>query len=147
MALKELSGQAARSIAADRSRCLDALRDVETWPEWISAIQSVHVEERPEPGEPIRVGVFARLLALPLVFAADVTSDESELVIRRVPHEDTDPERLEIRVRVAPEAGGARATAEISAELDVPRLVPLPAAVGDQIAARLLTDLDRRAAG
>ena len=92
--------------------------------------------------------VAARMLALPLVFVAEVTSDgSSELAIRRLPHEDTDPESLEIHVRVAPQAGGCRASVEISAELDLPRLLPLPAAVGDQLAGRLLTDLDSRAAG
>jgi len=34
-----------------------------------------------------------------------------------------------------------------ASELEVPRLLPLPPAVGDQLAARLLTELDRRAAG
>ena len=114
----------------------------------MSAVGSVHVDERPGPNAPVRVVVSARMLALPLVFIAEVTTDgTSELVIRRLPHEETDPERLEIRVQVAPEESGCRATVELAAELEVPRFLPLPAAVGDQLAARLLTELDRRAAG
>jgi polyketide cyclase/dehydrase/lipid transport protein len=141
VAIKKLSGRAARSIAAEPARCLGALRDVDHWPEWLSMIHSVQVEEGPAL-------VTARMLALPLVFVAEVTTDgSSEVLIRRLPQEGTDPERLEIRVQVAPESGGCRASVEISAELDVPRLLPLPGAVGDQLATRLLTDLDRRAAG
>ena len=148
MAVKTLRGQAERSIVAAPERCLDALLDADSWPEWMSAVHSVHVEERPYADRPGRVAVSARLLALPLVFAADVITDgSSELVIRRRPHEDSDPERLEISIHLAPEAGGCRAAIEIAAELEVPRLLPLPSAVGDQLAARLLTELDRRAAG
>ena len=64
MAIKKLSGQAGRSIAATPARCLDALRDVESWPEWLSAVRSVHADEPSGPDAPVRVVVSARMLAL-----------------------------------------------------------------------------------
>jgi hypothetical protein len=144
--LRTLAGRAERSIDAPAERCLAPLRDVERWPEWISTIRSASVFERDDEGRPSRVLVEAVMLGFPLAFAAEVSIPSPDrLTIRRLPHEETDSERLELSVAVAPEGDGSRAVAELTAALEVPRLLPLPDAVADQLAARLLSDLDARA--
>ena len=136
-------------MAASIGRCLEVLRDVEAWPEWLSTVRSLSVMERDAAGDPARVLVEARLVGLPLWFAAEVSLQEpGELTLRRVAHEEGDPERLELSVRLEESDGeGCRAAAELSAGLEVPRLLPLPGAIADQVAARLLVDLEGRASG
>ena len=149
MGVRVLEGRAEREIDAPLERCLEVLRDVECWPDWISTVSSVAVLERDDSGRPAQVVVEARLVGLPLWFAADVSVGEpGELTIRRVPHDESDPERLELAVRLEETAAAAcRATATLSAGLEVPRLVPLPGAVADQVAGRLLADLAGRMLG
>jgi hypothetical protein len=146
VAPKTLEGRAERTIDAPADACLAALGDVERWPDWISTIRSVAVFERDDEGRPSRVGVEARLLGLPVVFAAEVrTPSPGLLTLRRLPNEGTDAERLELSVSVTSEGDRSRALAELIAVVDAPRLLPLPGPVADQLAARLLADLDARA--
>jgi len=144
--VRVLEGRAEKEIDAPLERCLEVLRDVERWPDWISTVRSLSVIERDDSGDPARVLVEARLVGLPIWFAAEVSAREpGELRLRRLAHEEGDPERLELAVHLEESEGeGCRATAELSADLDVPRLLPLPRAVADQVAGRLLADLAGR---
>jgi hypothetical protein len=142
MAVKRLQGKAERRIAAPREACLDLLRDPEGWPDWLSAVHDVSVYERDATGIPTRAGIHVRLLGLPVIFAAAIEFADG-VTIRRIAQEPDDPERLELIVRLG---GDGAATASVEAEVDVPRLLPLPTAIGDQVASRLLADLERAAA-
>jgi ribosome-associated toxin RatA of RatAB toxin-antitoxin module len=146
MGVKVLEGRAERSLAASAERCFALLRDVERWPEWLSTVRSVSVVERDDSGRPTRVLVEASMLGLPLWFGAEVSVREpNELRLERVAFEEHDPETLELALSLeATEGGGCRATAELSAAVELPRLLPLPRAVGDQVAGRLLSDLAER---
>jgi hypothetical protein len=59
-------------------------------------------------------------------------SDHDAVCLSRVPHEPSDPEKFEVVWRVAP-GPATRLSIELSAALEVPRLVPL-GGVGDRIA-------------
>jgi hypothetical protein len=138
MAVRRLEGLAERRIDAPVERCMEVLRDVPSWPAWSSAIRSISASKGPTLVE-------ARLLGFPLVFMAEVSVGESEVTIRRIPHDDDDPERLELAIRLVPDGHACRATAELTATLDAPRLLPIPDALADQVASRLLADLAARA--
>jgi hypothetical protein len=147
--LRSLEGRAEREIGAPVERCLQVLRDIESWPEWLSTVRSVGVTERDDSGETQRLLVQASMLGLPLWFAAEVEFREpGELKLERVALEEGDSERLELSVGLAPSEGDrCHANAQLSADLEVPRLLPLPGAIGDQVAGRLLADLDAEASG
>jgi hypothetical protein len=145
MTARSLAGSADRPIDAAPEHCLALLADVESWPEWISAIRSIGVLERDGSGAPSRVLLEARMLGFPLAFTATVAASPHEFTLRRVAHGTTDPEALELVVQVEPAERGCRASARLSATVDAPRLLPLPDPVADQAAARLLADLGDRA--
>jgi hypothetical protein len=148
MAIRELRGRAERPLDASVENCLAVLRDLEHWPEWASAVRSVTLLEAGRPGGPLRVAVEVGVLGLGLAFAGEVSIEGAgRLTLTRLPNEETDPERLELAVELAPATAGCYATAELDARVDVPRLLPVPGAVADQFAARLLADLGEAAAG
>ncbi|MEA2398787.1 MAG: Polyketide cyclase / dehydrase and lipid transport, partial [Thermoleophilaceae bacterium] len=148
MAVRSLRGRSERLIPASLEECFAVLAGVERWPDWISTLRSLEVLESDSSGRPSRVAMEARVLGLTLALAAtvEVTAREG-VAIRRVPHGDDDPERFELVIALADVGGGARASAELSAQLEVPRLLPLPGVAADQAAARVLADLERRLRG
>jgi hypothetical protein len=140
--MKSLSGDAERWIDAPAGRCLSVLRDLERWPDWSSTVTSITVMERDAQGRGALAGVRARLLGLAVVFLMEVSGGPGDRIeLHRLPHGDDDPERLDLVIELSPEGSGCHASAELEAELDAPRLLPLPSAIGDQVAARLLADL------
>ncbi len=142
MPFKRIQGRADRRIEAPAQRCIDAATDAERWPEWLSTVRSVTRE-----GEGWLVK--GRLLGVPLILAATVEAELDRVTIRREPFGPDDRERFELRVALDPEHGdrACRAWAEISAEVELPRLLPVPSAIADQFAARVLGDLERRVTG
>ena len=145
--MKRLSGHAERWIDAPAGLCLSLLRDLERWPDWSSTVVSSAGVERDAEGRATRASLEARLLGLRLSFRAKVSEGPGDHVeLRRLPHGDDDPERLDLIVDLSPQGSGCLATAQLTAGLDVPRLLPLPGAIGDQVAARILADLAAAAA-
>jgi hypothetical protein len=145
--MKRLSGHAERWIDAPAGRCLSLLRDLERWPDWSSTVVSSAGVGRDAEGGASRASLEARLLGLPLIFMAELSEGPGDHVeLHRLPHGRDDPERLDLIVELSPQGSGCLATAQLTAEVDVPRLLPLPGAIGDQVAARILADLDAAAA-
>lgn len=137
MPLRTIRGNAERRIAASVETCRRTAADAPRWPEWLSAVRSVTEAEG-------RLVVEARLLAIALFFLAEVETDAEGVTIRRAPFAAGDDERLEIVITLTTDSADVcLATAEIDAELDVPRLLPVPAAIADQVAGRLLSDLEK----
>lgn len=134
-------------IDASAGTCLRVLGDVERWPEWFSRVRHVEVLERRADGTPLRVAIEASVLRLHLQLAAAVTVDgASRIELERVSHEPGDEEMLRLTVTVEPRGPRALARADIEAQVEVPRLMPLPHAVADRFAAELLHALAGRCA-
>jgi hypothetical protein len=137
MPLKTIQGAAERRIPAPAGVCLRTAEDVEQWPEWLSTIHSVAVTDG--------TYVQARILGIPLIFETEIERDPSKLLVRRKPFGPDDPERFELDLGCIDDGDGCHASARISASLDLPRLLPVPGAIADQVAGRLLSDLEKRA--
>src|SRR4051794_24868549 len=145
--MKRLSGQAERRIDAPAGRCLSLLRDLERWPDWSSTVVSSAGVERDSETGASRASLEARLLGRPLIFMAELSEGPGDHVeLHRLPDGRDDPERVDLIVELSPQGSGCLATAQLTAEVDVPRLLPVPGAIGDQVAARILADLDAAAA-
>lgn len=145
--MKLLSGHAERWIDAPAGLCLSLLRDLERWPDWSSTVVSTAGLKRDAQGRATRATLEARLLGLPLIFRAEVSEGPGDHVeLHRLPHGGDDAERLDLIVELSPQGSGCLATAQLKAEVDVPRLLPVPGALGDQVAARILADLAAAAA-
>ena len=142
MPFKTIQGRASRRIEAPAGRCAAAASDPEGWPEWLSTVRSIT-----SAGD--RWLVQASLLGIPLILAVTAAADPGRVTIRREPFGPDDHEEFELVLTLDPEDGdrACRASAEISAELELPRLLPVPAAIADQVASRVLGDLENRVAG
>ncbi len=129
--MKELRGAASASVAAPVERCVQFLGTVDRYPEWYGeVVRSVEVLD---PGRAratlhVSVGPLTRDIRLLL----SVAVSERSVVLRRIPHEPTDPERFEVSWSVF-DGPPTRVGLELSANLDVPRLVPL-GGVGEAMA-------------
>ena len=132
--MKELKGSATTAIEATPEECIATLAAVDRYPIWYpDIIREVEVLERNPDGMPLRARTTVHLAAGPLAndFHFDVTVkvQRSSVVLTRVPHAPSDPERLEIRWRVKPRQLGV----ELAARLEVPRFLPI-GGVGESVA-------------
>ncbi len=132
--LKELSGNASIALSVSPQRMLELLRAVDAYPAWFGErIREVTVVEHGADGLPSVVRATLRVEVGP--FAQDVhamlrvSSDQRGVTLTRVQHEPDDPEELVVSWAVAPSS----LSVELSARLDVPRLLPL-GGVGESIA-------------
>lgn len=136
--MKELRGSAATTVAAPVERCVERLRAVDRYPDWYGdVVRDVAVLERDGAGEPERARATLHVSAGPLVrdirlLLAVVTEPGPTVRLTRIPHQPTDEERFEViwRLSEGPPTGLAL---ELSANLSVPRLVPL-GGIGDAMA-------------
>ena len=138
MPLKTIHGAAERRIPAPVERCLRTAEAVEQWPEWLSTIHSVAITDG--------TYVQARVLGIPLIFAVELDRQPLSLTVRRRPFGPDDPETFELAIECVYEGDACQASATISASLDLPRLLPVPGAIADQVAGRLLSDLEKEVA-
>lgn len=142
MPFKTIQGRADRRIGAPAGRCVEAAADAERWPDWLSTVRSV---------TPAGDGwlVQAGILGIPLILAVTVQVEPHRATIQRQPFGAGDDERFELVLAMDPQDGerASRASAQISAELELPRLLPVPGAIADQVASRVLSDLERRVTG
>src|SRR2546421_7972156 len=138
MALRTMEGRARRRIDAPAERCREAVADLESWPGWLSGIESVS-------GPPDHALVKARMVGFPLVLAVALEVEAGGVTLRRLPFEAGDPERFELALALSDESTQAcQASVELSARVDLPRLLPLPPGIADRVAGRVLSDLDSR---
>jgi len=136
--MKELDGTASARVRASVQECLELFRAVDRYPEWYEqVVRDVTVVERDAEGLPsqaratlhVSAGPIVRDLRLLLAVAAE---GGSRVRLTRIPHEPTDEERFEV-VWSAFDGPPTEVRLELSANLSVPRLVPL-GGIGDAMA-------------
>ena len=135
--MKELSGEAAATVGAPATRCIELLAAVDRYPEWYpDVIRSAEVLERDRAGAPTRaaadvhvaVGPVSRSFALLL----DVEVKRDGVRLERVSSEPSDEEEFEVLWHVR-----SRRPTELHvtlrARLEVPRFLPI-GDVGETVA-------------
>lgn len=152
--MKHLSGSARAQLAAGVDETYRVVREVERYPDWHGdVVREVRVlARRAEGADRVAAVLRARLGPVDrdfdLVFAVRAQA-EREVILERAPHEPGDEERMTVHwtLRPLPEgdgAGGCELALALDATLDVPRLVPLPGGLGDQLARGFLEGVARR---
>lgn len=145
--MKELTGSAAGTTAASAEECMALLEAIERYPSWApDVVKEAEVLERDAGGHPTKARTKLHVERGPLTrdfsLLFDVTVDPAgRIELRRVPHEASDKERFDVTWRVD---GGqsTRIALQLSANLDVPRFVPL-GDVGDAMAGQLVSAATR----
>jgi hypothetical protein len=132
--MKDLHGTASTEVVVPPEECVALLAAVDRYPIWYpEVIRKVEVLERNDRGLPRRAATTVHLAMGPLAndfhFEIKVDVAPSEVVISRIEDGASDSERLEVRWQVAP---GLLAV-DVSARLDVPRLIPVGGA-GNSVA-------------
>jgi Polyketide cyclase / dehydrase and lipid transport len=132
--MKELSGSASAEVAATFEESLALLAAIDRYPAWHpEVIREVEVLERDAQRVPrlarAAVHVAVGPLAKDFRFEISVEVQSALVLITRVPDSSSDPERLELRWALAP----GQVRLDVSAYLDVPRLLPL-GGLGDSVA-------------
>src|SRR5437588_8982917 len=136
--MKELRGSAATTIEAAPETCFELVAAVDRYPSWNpDAIRSAEVLERDAAGWPARARISVHVGVGPVVRDFDLLMDAAlkqghEVRLSRVRQEPTDSERFDVAWRIGP-GPPTSLELELTATLDVPRLVPL-GGVGDRLA-------------
>jgi ribosome-associated toxin RatA of RatAB toxin-antitoxin module len=145
--VKSLNGEARRDVAASLAESYALLRDVERYTQWHGeAVREVQVLARDPEGLAERVHARLRVRLGPLdrefeLMLAVQAQPPTEVLLHRLAHEPSDPEALSLRWMLAPVSGagaGTRIELQMSAVLDVPRLLPLPGGVAAEMAAQFV---------
>lgn len=150
--MKDLRGEAVRTVQAVAQRCLDLLADLEGYPLWYpDVVRHVEVLERDEQGHAARaratlhaaIGPINRDLQLLLA----VTRGADTVRLARVTHGGSDRERFEVRWRAAPHLSDqTRLELALEASLDLPRLLPT-GGLADSLAAGFVAAAARELEG
>lgn len=144
---RHLKGSARATVAASPEACFAVLADVLGWPDWYERVRVVEVVQRDAQGTPAEVVLEARVLRFDLRLRGRVVLEPSRsVVLERVAHGAGDEEAMRLAVSLEPAGEGCRASAEVDAYVDLPRLVPLPGSAGDRFAGDLLGALERTVA-
>ena len=145
---RQLKGGAQSTIPASAEACYAVLEDVERWPQWYERVRSIEVLERDPAGTPAEALLEAIVLRFELRLRTRVALDPPRAVaLERVAHGSGGEEGMRLAVALEPAGDSCLARAEVDAQVDLPRLVPLPRSTGDRFAADLLAALERRVAG
>jgi hypothetical protein len=145
--MKELTGSASGTTAATPEQVMALLEAIEGYPSWApDVVKEAEVLERDAGGQPTQArtklhverGRLTRDFNLLLAVSVDPAGT---IELRRIPHQPSDPERFDVTWRV--EGGqSTRIELELSANLDVPRFIPL-GDVGDTTAQQLVSAATR----
>jgi hypothetical protein len=135
--VKEFRGAAAGTVKTDPSAAHALLSDIERYPSWYpEVVRRVELVRHAEPGQPARAQTTLHAALGPLnrdfSFLLEIITQPELVRLRRIPQEPSDPEELELTWRVTG-IGETALAVEITARLDVPRLLPLQGA-GDTVA-------------
>jgi hypothetical protein len=127
--MKDLHGEASRTVGVSPERCLDLLADLEGYPRWYpDVVRRVDVQERNGAlATRARVLLHAHIgpMNRDLELTLAVTRRTYGVLLQRVPHERTDSERFEVSWRaVADGQSGTRLQLALDASLPVPRMLP-----------------------
>lgn len=127
--MKDLHGEAARSVAASQQACVELLCDIESYPRWYpDVVRAVEVLARDgDRATRVRVTLHAAIgpLNRDLEMVLAVSCDGDAVRLQREPNERSDRERFEVKWRAR--GSGAQQTRlelALDAYLDIPRLVP-----------------------
>lgn len=127
--MKDLHGEASRTVAADPQRCLELFADLEGYPRWYpDVVRGVEVADRDSDGRASRaratlhaaVGPINRDLSLLLA----VTTGPDTVRLTRVANAGSDRERFEVTWRTVAQGSETRIALALDASLDLPRLLP-----------------------
>jgi hypothetical protein len=138
-------------VTATPGDCFALLLDVEGYPAWHpEVVLSARTLERQAGGAPALAATTVHLGLGPLARDFDllmkITSEpERSVRLARVRHDSSDPEELSLHWQIDPSRPTGLAL-ELSARLDVPRLVPL-AGLGDAVAQGFLEAAQRELQG
>lgn len=133
--VKALHGSASAEVGVSPPECFALLAALDRYPSWYSSrVREVEVLERGPDGLPTRA--HARLFIsfgpisqeLSLILAAR-TEPAAAVILTRIPNNQSDPERFELRWRIAP----GELELELNATVELPRLIPT-AGLGDAAA-------------
>jgi ribosome-associated toxin RatA of RatAB toxin-antitoxin module len=125
--MKDLHGTASSPVAASAAEAYALVLAVEDYPRWYpEVVKEVQVTERTPDGSPshgraklaVAYGPLARDFDLTLQIEA---SEPERVVLRRIPHEPSDPERFQVTWTI----GEGAITVSLDARLSVPRLLPV----------------------
>lgn len=145
--MKELQGSATAEVSASPEACLALLQEIERYPNWYpDVVRRVEIVRPAEAGAPIRARTTVHLGIGPIKrdfnLLMEVSSEAGRIVrLARVKDETSDAEELSATWRIddGPPGSRTRLTVEVSARLEVPRLLPLhglgDAVAGDFVAA------------
>jgi uncharacterized protein YndB with AHSA1/START domain len=150
--MKELSGTATGRTRAPIEECYALLSDVESYPDWFpDGVRAAEALERdPASGEATKIKTTLHTSKGPggdFKLHMAVTRQPPELVeLRRLPHEQEDPERMTVTWHLTrgPETLIQLA---LAAQLDLPRFVPVGGVaqgLADQFMQAALRRLDGR---
>jgi len=136
--MKDLAGSAETTVDATPEACFELAAAVERYPSWNGeVIREVELLAADSDGRPTRVRTVVHVAAGPITrdfrLVMDVEySDHDAVCLSRVTDKPSGPEKFEVVWRIS--AGPpTRLAIELSATLEVPRLVPL-GGVGDRVA-------------
>lgn len=136
--MKELDGSAETTVEATPDATFELAAAVDRYPSWNpEVISKVEVLQTNADGRPTRVRATVKVAVGPINRDFDLimdveSSDHDAVSLSRVPNEAGDPEQFEVvwRIRGGPPT---RLQIELTAALDVPRLVPV-GGIGDRLA-------------
>lgn len=146
--MKDLEGSARGITTTSVEDCVRFLRDVERYPDWHpEVVRRVEVRERDAEGNATRARGLLHVSVGPVVKDFDlvlaVTLPGPRTVqLRRIPHDDDDPERFEVTWRV--EQNLLRL--DVRATLSVSRFLPVTG-IGDRLAAGFVSAATRALRG
>lgn len=141
--MKELHGSASASVAAPIEECFALVEAIDRYPSWYpDVVRGAEILERTGDGNPARARAMLHASVGPIVKDFDlvlaVTVERfSTVMLTRIPHDSSDPERFEViwRLESGPET---RLQLTLDANLSVPRLLPV-GGIGDSMAAGFVT--------
>jgi Polyketide cyclase / dehydrase and lipid transport len=150
--VKELSGSGTGTTNATREQSLALLEDIDSYPSWASdVVPEAEVLERDAQGQPTkaRCKLHADLGPLTrdfnLVMSVHIDAAAGTVKLSRIPHGPTDRERFDVIWQVEGGNPQTRIGLDLSANLSVPRMVPL-GGVGDSLAQGLVNAATRELA-
>jgi hypothetical protein len=144
--VKELTGSASGTTPATPAQAMALLEAIDRYPTWHpDVVKQAEVFERDDQGRPTKARTKLHVERGPLTRDFDLVMSvhvdpAGTVKLSRIRNPGSDKERFDVAWRVDRAAGGgqgSRISLDLSANLDVPRLVPL-GGVGDSMAEGLV---------
>jgi Polyketide cyclase / dehydrase and lipid transport len=153
--MKELRGSATAEVSASPDECVALLEDIEGYPSWYpDVVRRAEIVRPSGDGGPTQARTRVHLGVGPIQrdfdLLMEVTSETGGVIrLARIGHDDADSEELSAtwRIGAGSPGGRTRIAVDVTARLEVPRLLPL-GGIGDAVARDFVSaaarELDRR---